>query len=158
MMTPSQRRARASLRVVAVFEAAKGLLVLIAAAAAMKFLHRDAEAAVEHLVYHLHLDPAGRLPRVFLHAASQLTETRLMLVATGAIAYAALRFAEAYGLWRERRWGWVLGIVSAGLYVPIEMTEIIRHFTWPRVAVLALNVLIIAVLWFNRAGHGAPAR
>ena len=158
MMTRSQQRARTSLRVVAVYEAAKGLLVLIAAAAAMKFLHPDAEAAVEQLVYNLHLDPAGRLPRAFLHAASQLSDARLLLVAAGAIAYAALRFAEAWGLWREQRWGWMLGIVSAGLYVPIEMIEIVRHFTWPRVAVLVLNVLIIAVLWFNRAGHGAPAR
>ena len=158
MMTSSQSAARASLRVVAVYEAAKGLLVLIAAAAAMKFLRPDAEAAVEHLVYHLHLDPAGRLPSAFLHAAARLTDTRVMLVAVGAVAYAALRFAEAWGLWRERRWGWILGIVSAGLYVPIEMVEIIRHFTWPRVAVLVLNVLIIAVLWFNRAGHGASVR
>ena len=130
------RAVRASMRTIAVFEAAKGILVLLAAGIAVKFLHPDAQSAVEQFVAHFHLNPASRVPRIFLRAAAHITDMRLVLLAAGALAYAALRFAEAYGLWLERRWGWMLGIFSASVYLPFEVVESARD----------LDVAILKVL------------
>lgn len=147
---------RASIRIVAVWEVVKGVLVLLAAGLAFKFLAPDAESAVEDFVAHFHLNPAGHTSRIFEKAAANLTDTRLVLLAFGAAAYAALRFVEGYGLWFERRWGWMLGIASAALYLPFEINGILWHFSWTGVGLFFVNALIIVVLWFNRTRH-APA-
>ena len=100
--------AYSGLRTVAIFEAAKGLLVLGAGLGALELLHTDAQAFAEEIVRHLHLNPARHYLRIFLHLAEQATPAHLWLLAAGALCYALLHFIEAYGLWRERRWasGW----------------------------------------------------
>ena len=141
------------LRIIAVWEAVKGALVLMAAAIALKFLRLDADHTIDVIVDHLHLDPAGHTSRMLNQAAEHLTDTRLMLIAVGAIVYALIRFFEAYGLWFQKRWGWLLGIASAALYLPIEIVDIVRHPSRTNVALFAINVLIIGLLWRNRTRH-----
>ena len=149
---------RAELRIIAVWEAVKGALVIVAAAVALKFLRLDADHTIDVIVDHLHLDPAGHTSRVLTQAAENLTDTRLVLIAAGAIAYALIRFVEAYGLWFQKRWGWLLGIASAGLYLPVEIVDIVRHPKWTNVGLFAINVLVIAVLWSNRTRHQVAVR
>jgi uncharacterized membrane protein (DUF2068 family) len=97
------------LKLVALFEAAKGVLVLAAGMGLLSLLHRDAHAIAERVTLLLHLDPASRYPKIFIDAAAGLTDARLWLLAAFACLYATFRFVEAYGLWRMRRWGeWVL--------------------------------------------------
>lgn len=144
---------RASLRVIAVWEAVKGLLVILAAGAAEKFLHTDADHAIDVIVDRFHLDPAGHTSRIFMQAAEHLNDTRLVLIAAAAIFYALIRFVEAWGLWYQKSWGWLLGIASAGLYLPLEIVEIFRRFSWISVGLFAINVLIIILLWHNRTRH-----
>lgn len=90
----------AGIRAVAVFEAAKGTVVIAAGLGLLSLLHRDAQHAAETIVRHLHLNPARHYPRVFIEAAARTTDSRLWLLAGGAFAYSAVRFIEAYGLWR----------------------------------------------------------
>jgi uncharacterized membrane protein (DUF2068 family) len=80
-------------------------------------------------VVHLHLNPARHYPRVFIEAAGRLTDARLWLLAAGGFAYSLLRFAEAYGLWRERAWAEWIGIVSGGVYLPVEVYELVHRPT-----------------------------
>jgi len=104
---------RMGIRMIAGYEAAKGLLVLVAGTGLLLLVHRDAQALAERLVTHLHLDPAKRVPRIFLQFMTEVTPGRLRWLALGAMAYALMRFAEAYGLWRGRRWAEWLGVVTA---------------------------------------------
>jgi uncharacterized membrane protein (DUF2068 family) len=140
----------AGLRAVAVFEAAKGLAVLAAAGIFVNWLHGDAQAAVEELVRHFHLNPARHDPRVFVATFVDFANAHLLALSLGAFVYAGIRFAEAYGLWRGQNWAWGFGIISAGLYIPFELVEISRHVTWGGLTVLAANVLILIVLWAGR--------
>ena len=148
---------KTSFRVIAAWEAVKGVLVLLAAGLAVKFLAPDQERAVEDLVRHFHLNPAGHTSHVFIKALENVTDTRLVMLAIGALAYAMLRFAEAYGLWTGKRWGWVLGIASAALYLPLEVYQMARHFTLTGVALFAVNLGIVALLWIFRARHQPSA-
>lgn len=135
------------LRAIAVFESLKGILVVVAAGALFEFLHPDAQRAAEELVRHFHLNPASRYPRIFLQAASHLNNVRLLVISLGAMAYAAVRFAEAYGLWRGRNWARVLGLVGAALYVPLELFELAKRISGAGLTVLLVNLLILVVLW-----------
>ena len=113
------------MRAVAVFEAAKGLLVLVAGCGLLSLVHRDAQHVAETIVRQLHLNPARHYPRVFIQAAGRVSSSRLWMLAGGAFAYSVVRFVEAYGLWRLRPWAEWFAIVSGGLYLPVEVYELV---------------------------------
>ena len=54
---------------------------------------------------------------------------RLWAAAQLAFAYSVLRFAEAYGLWKERTWAEWLAFVSGTLFLPLEIHGLMRGIT-----------------------------
>jgi uncharacterized membrane protein (DUF2068 family) len=135
---------------VAVYEAVKGILVLGAAGAAFEFVHMDVQKVAERLVSHFHLNPASHYPRIFLKVASNLSDIHILALGLGALSYAVIRLVEAYGLWHGKRWAWIFGMASAGLYLPIEIYELIRHVNGVEVALFLTNIMILAALWRGR--------
>ena len=112
----------------------------------LALVHRDAQQVAEQLVSHLHLNPASRYPRIFLDAAAALTEPQARLLVVGATAYALVRFVEAYGLWRGRRWAEWFAAVSGAIYIPFELYELHHRGGWIAPAALALNILVVALM------------
>jgi len=135
-----------TVRAVALFEAAKGALVFSAGFGALSLIHHDAQRLAEQLVAHLHLNPASRYPRIFIDAAASLTDARLWLLATLAGAYGLVRFVEAYGLWRGRRWAEWFAAVSGGIYIPFEFYELFKGATWVSLGALLANVFIVGLM------------
>jgi uncharacterized membrane protein (DUF2068 family) len=133
-------------RLVAVFEALKGALVLSAGLGLLSLLHHDLQAVAERLVRHSHLNPAHHYPRIFIQAASHTNDSRLRSLAALAFLYAAVRFVEAYGLWRMRVWAEWFAIIAGSVYLPVEVYEIFRRATWMRGFVLLTNLLIVTYL------------
>ena len=78
------------------------------------------------MLTHFHLNAAKDYPSIFLDAARKLTDARRWTLAAMAAAYGTVRFIEAYGLWRERRWAEWLATGSGGLYIPFEIYEMTR--------------------------------
>jgi uncharacterized membrane protein (DUF2068 family) len=145
------------LRAIALFEAAKGALVLVAGFGLARLVHRDVQQVAEELVDRLHLDPAKKYPRIFIDLAANLSDAQLWALAAFATAYAALRFAEAYGLWFGRRWGEWIAAVSGGVYVPVEIYELSRGASWIKLGALLLNTAVVGymcyMLWRGRRSH-----
>ena len=148
----------AAVRTIAVLEAFKGALVLLAGMGALSLIHRDVQHLAEALVAHLHLNPAHHSPRIFLEFAARVTDARLAALAALAAGYALLRFVEAYGLARERRWAEWLAAVSSAIYIPFEIANLLRGDLWLSLAALAVNVAVVGVmvqaLWRHRAAAG----
>ncbi len=135
-----------AIRVVALFEAAKGALILLAGFGLLSLVHRDVHALAAQLIAHAHLNPASRYPHIFLDAANHLSDSSLALYALGAGVYACVRLLEAYGLWFARPWAEWLAALSGGLYVPVELFELYKHATWLGLGVLLVNLVIVAVM------------
>ena len=146
MANDASNSPQVGLKAAAIFEALKGLLVILAGLGLLAFIHRDAQAFAERLVLHLHLNPARHYPRIFIEAAGRLTDARIWMFAAGAFAYSALRFAEAYGLWRARAWAEWIGIVSGAIYLPVEVIALVRRPTILKAVLLGLNALLVAYL------------
>jgi len=144
-------------RAVAVFEAAKGVLVLVAGFGLLSLVHRDVQHAAETIVRHLHLNPARHYPRVFIEAAGRVSSSRLWMLAGGAFAYSLVRFVEAYGLWRLRAWAEWFAIVSGGLYLPVEVYELARRPSQVKAAILLGNLAVVAYLLYVRGTARARA-
>lgn len=125
----------------------------------LRLVHRDVQEMGEDLVRHFHLSPSSRYPRIFLDLTAKVTDTWLWVLALGSMLYAGLRFAEAYGLWLERRWAEWLGAVSGGIYVPFELVELVRKPTALRAATLLVNLLVVGyLLWDLWRRPKLPAR
>lgn len=138
------------LRLIAVFEATKGLLVLLAGLGLLSLLHRDAEALAEEFVEGRLLVRHLRLSGVLLRAAAGVTDREVQTLASVALAYATLRFVEAYGLWRQRAWGQWLALLSGILYLPWEVRAVIQHPTVSHCALVVINGFLVAYVGWNR--------
>ncbi len=115
------------LRAVAILEACKGIASLLVGFGLHVLAGHNMRQLAENIVSRLHLNPAGHLPSIFIHAASGLTDARMGLLAIGALVYSAIRLVEAYGLWQGLVWTEWFALVSGAIYLPFEIYEMIFH-------------------------------
>jgi len=136
----------AGLKTVALFEGAKGAIVLLTGFGLLLLIHRDVHHAAAALIRHLHFNPASRYPRIFLDLADRTNDANLWFMACAAAIYSAVRFAEAIGLWLDRRWAEWFGLLTGAIYLPIELFELIKKLTWPRITVFVVNAFVVVYL------------
>jgi uncharacterized membrane protein (DUF2068 family) len=147
------------LRGIAVFEAAKGALALLLGVLLLSVRHRDLERMAGHLLGFMHINPDRRFYHEVLQAAGKVTPHSIWLFVFGVVAYAAIRFAEAAGLWLEREWAEWFALISGSMYLPWEIYELARRQTWVRWTVLSINLLIVLyLLWLRIEMHKARKR
>lgn len=136
------------------FEFAKGIGVVIMGVSALALLHKDTWLIAESLLALLHISTDHRWAQWFLDAADSITDARLWAAARIAFAYAALRFTEAYGLWKGRTWAEWVAFVSGTLLLPLEVRELFRGVTPVRVAFLLGNLAVVFfmlyIILYNR--------
>lgn len=148
------------LRAIATFETLKGLIALLALLAVIDLIHRDVRALAAHWIAVFDLEPNAHLTSVLLEYADKLPQADVQALAMVAVAYAALRFVEAWGLWHDMLWAEYLGAASGGIYVPFELYELIEQPGWTTAVVLAVNVFIVGYLvlhlWHEK--HDMPTK
>ena len=140
----------AGLRAIAIFEASKGLLVLVVGLGLLSLIHHGGQNVAEEIVRRFHLNPAHHHPRILIDAATHINDSHLRLLALAALLYSAIRFIETYGLWRMRAWAEWFAIVSGAVYIPLELYELFRQATVIKAAVLIVNIGIVAYLFYVR--------
>jgi uncharacterized membrane protein (DUF2068 family) len=148
------------LRAIAIFEGAKGLLVLLAGTGLLTIIHEGADTAGENIIRHLHMNPAHHYPQIFLKLMNHTTNQTLVLLALGALLYSVVRFSEAYGLWNNRAWAEWFAIISGGIYLPFEFFELYRSVSGVKIIITALNLLMILYLFLyrERVAHSSAER
>ena len=141
---------KAGLRAVALFEALKGVLAVLVGFGLFSLAHKDIGEFAEHLIHHLHLNPDRHVSQAFIHAAEKVTQGKILALAFGALAYASVRFIEAYGLWQAREWAEWFALLSGCLYLPWEIYELLRKPTPAHWSVLLINVGIVLYMAYLR--------
>jgi len=137
------------LRLIAIFKLLKGALLIGVGLGALKLLHKDVGEVVEHWVELFRLDPNNQYINTALEKASSLTPGKIKELGLGSLVYAGLFLTEGIGLWLLKGWAeWLTVIITSSL-VPFEIYEIFRHPTSVRIAVLAINVAIVAYLLYK---------
>ena len=152
--TPQERRELhhlEALRAIATVEFAKGVIVLLLAFGVLSLVRRgNLWDFVEGILDFLHIDLDGRFAQRFLDLADRLSDTRLWVLATYAGTYCALRFVEAYGLWKARVWAEWVALISGAIYLPFEIYELFRRITVVRASVLIVNLAIVLYMLYLR--------
>ena len=145
------------IRVVAVLEVAKAVLLVVVGFGVVSLINRDASVEAENLVRRLHLNPFSHYPHIFITAVENLTNSNLAIVASLVAVDAVLRMVVAYGLWHDLRWGKWLGVAAAGVYIPLELYGMAVHPSPLKAAALVINVLIVAYLGWSLRSDEAQA-
>lgn len=144
----SARGGPVTLRTIALLEAAKGALVILAGVVLFAAPRAQPAGLLGELVSHLHLNPAKHHPRVLTALFGQAA-THARVLAVGALVYSAGRFGEAVGLWFAQPWAVWVAVCSAAVYVPFEVAELLRRPSWLAAAALALNAAVVAALAYG---------
>lgn len=135
--------AHPGLHLIALLEASKGLLAVLAATGLELMGPLPLRAAVGRLIVRFSLDPEhGALPSLL----TMINPGAVHLAAAGMLAYGVLHIVEAWGLWRAKAWASMLGCISAGIYLPFDIYAIARHPGWASWAVLTINLAVVGIL------------
>jgi uncharacterized membrane protein (DUF2068 family) len=144
------------LRALAVLEAAKGLLVVLAGVGLLRW-EDGPQRIAGMLITHLHLDPARHFTRIFTFLNSH-SPSHMRWLAIGAAAYAAGRLIEAVGLWLDKPWAVWVAVWTAVIYIPFELHSLIRDPNPIALVALVINSAIVLYLLSNPALEGGLIR
>lgn len=133
---------RHGLHAVAVFEATKGMLALLAASGLELLGPAPLQRLVRDLTVRLGLDPDRGAAAWLAHA---INPDAVHLAAAVVALYGLVRLLEAWGLWRGKAWASWLGL-SAALYLPFDLYAFALHRHWLEAVVVAVNLLVVWIL------------
>ncbi len=145
MHAPPQRTPLA-LRSIALFEAAKGFLVLAATCGIVSLRHTDLHAATDAFLLRHGVNPERHYTRLFIETVAKATNHHVGEIAALGLVYALIRFVEGYGLWHGKHWAEWFAVFSAGIYLPLELEHWGHHATILNAGVMFFNVVIILYL------------
>ena len=77
----------------------------------------------------------------------QANDEHLVFVALFFTLLSALRFTEAIGLWSVKKWAEVITLLTSLIYIPFELTSLLKGFSPMVASILVINVLISAYLF-----------
>ncbi len=145
-MQPNSGRGGLGYRLIGAMKLLSALCLLAAGVGVFRLLNKDLGEVLEHYASRLHLDPENQLIRSTASQLAGIDRKHLMALGAGTFFYAALEGLEGIGLILKRRWAEYLTILATALLLPLEIYEIAHKFTPLRVAVLLINLAVLAYL------------
>jgi uncharacterized membrane protein (DUF2068 family) len=128
---------------IGLFKLVKALLLIAVGIGSIKFLHKDLGSTMMHWIQVLRVDPDNRFIHGTLVRIFRVTPKQLKELSVGTFLYAGVFLTEGMGLLLRKHWAEYFTIISTGLFIPLEIYELARHFTILKLAVTAINVLIV---------------
>ena len=120
--------------------------MLVVGIGALSLLHKDGSEVVEHWTHLLQLNMQNRWIQDLVIKLGLVDRRELGLIAGTTFFYSALLLTEGVGLLFEKAWAEYLTFIITASFIPIEVYELMRRLTVPRIVILAVNVLIAAYL------------
>ena len=145
-MLVSAPMSQTSLTPIALFKLLKGLLVLLAGTGFLRWIDPEIEPVLSPLLEVLHLNIHTKLLHALAITVDSLPRHSLLLMSLVSLGYAALLFAEGFGLWSETSWAAYLTVVSTCVLLPGEFHAVVREWSMAGLAVLAVNIVIVGYL------------
>ncbi|HEY3991003.1 MAG TPA: DUF2127 domain-containing protein [Acidobacteriaceae bacterium] len=132
--------------VIGTFKILEGLLFVLLGLGVVRLLHRDIGDLLVRAALALRIDPESHFVNILLDKVQLLTPHKMRLISAGIFLKAGLDFVEGIGLAMEKTWAEWLTIGLTASFLPLEIFEIIRYFTWVKVGVTLINVLVLLYL------------
>lgn len=146
-----RRKSRApTLYAIIALKLIKGVLLLLFALVVFSLWDENVQEELSRTLRQV--NPAGADPT--LAAVEQTLRTMsfrtIQLFAAGSFLYGAFAIVEGAGLIFRAAWaGWMV-IAESAVFVPLEIWEVLTHYSLAAVLILVLNIGIVWYLYANR--------
>jgi uncharacterized membrane protein (DUF2068 family) len=134
------------LRVIAIYKLVKMAALLLVAAGAFGLVREARFEAFTQWLVQLPMHHGHGLLVQLVDRAVEIGPHKFVAIGLAACVYAAVFAAEGYGLWRERRWAEYLTVIVTASLLPFEIWEVVRHYSWLKLATLGANGVIVVYL------------
>jgi uncharacterized membrane protein (DUF2068 family) len=133
---------------IAAERAVRAVLLVALGIALVSHPHANWAKGISDLARHLGLNPNSNGIHKVLDEIRHISPRQDVFFGIVALAYGALEGAEAYGLFKRRRWGEWLTVIATSLLLIPELWEISKNATLLKVGGLIVNLAIVAyLLW-----------
>ncbi|MBA3809262.1 MAG: DUF2127 domain-containing protein [Solirubrobacterales bacterium] len=110
--------------------------------------HANWASEISRVAEHLGLDPKSNWFKKLIDKISKIKANQDVVFGLAALVYGALEGAEAYGLWKRRRWGEWLTVLATSLFFIPEIWELAKSATLLKIGALLVNIVVVAyLLW-----------
>ena len=135
--------AHPGLHAIAIIEAVKGGLALLAASGLELLGPAPLQRATHALIAKFQLDPDHG---AMAWLAQAINPGSVHLAALVAALYGLLHLLEGWGLWRAKAWASWLGCLTAAAYLPFDLYAFATHRHWLEGLVVVVNLIVVWVL------------
>ncbi|MFL6351086.1 MAG: DUF2127 domain-containing protein [Bryobacteraceae bacterium] len=157
--TRAKNESSIGILLIGVFKFIKGLLLISVGIGALKLLHKNVAEIVLHWIEVLRVDPDSRFFHGTISKLLSVTPKQLEAVSAGTFFYAALLLTEGTGLLMRRHWAEYFTVITTAALIPLEIYEIVRRLSFPKITVLVINIGIVVYLIARlRRRRAAPER
>ena len=131
---------------IAVFKLLKGIALLAVAIGALRLLHQDVAAIVDHWINAFKVDPHNRYILWLLAKLPLVNDRKLTELSVGTFIYAAVFLTEGTGLALSKRWAEYFTIITTSSFLPLEVYELIHRATIAKGVALVINIVVVVYL------------
>jgi uncharacterized membrane protein (DUF2068 family) len=131
---------------IAAFKLLKGLVLLAVAIGALRLLHQDVAAIVDHWINAFKVDPHNRYILWLLAKLPLVNDRKLTELSVGTLIYSAIFLTEGTGLALSKRWAEYFTIITTASFLPLEVYEIIHRATVAKGVALVINIVVVIYL------------
>ena len=145
-------------RVIGFLKLTSGLIAVVLGFVFVRWVSRDPGQSIERWSAHLGLDPHNHFINLIISTLTGIDRSRLRAIQAGTFFYAILHLIEGIGLILERDWAGYLVVLATSSLIPFEIYEIIQKHSLVRIAVLIVNLAIVAYLVVQLRKHHAARK
>jgi len=134
------------LRLIAAFKLLKAVALIAVGIGALKLVHKDTAAIVEHWVNVFRVDPHNHFIDRLLEKLAIIDDRRLKELSIGTFVYAGIFLIEGVGLALKKRWAEYFTIITTSSLLPIEIYELAKRASTGKVLALLINLAVVVYL------------
>lgn len=138
------------LRGIIAIKAFYGILFFVIGLGVFALINKDISDLAEQAATSLGIDPENAYLLALLEWLTGVSPKQIVAVGFGTILYSVLYLTMAWGLHLRQAWAEWLTIVATGLFIPIEISEVVRSLRMTYVVVLIVNASIVWYLLRRR--------
>ena len=134
------------LMLIAAFKLLKGLTLLAVGFGALHLINKDLDVVMEHWISFFRVDQNNHFIHGLIERFTNLDDRKLRQLSVGTFFYSAMLLTEGVGLALRQRWAEYFTIIATSSFIPLELYEIFKHVTLMKVALLFVNIAVVAYL------------
>lgn len=150
-----------TLYAIIVIKLGKGLLLMLLALSVYSLVDNDLIRDYRQFLQWIHMDPDRKFFADLASSIKKITPANIYWLATGTAFYSLFSVVEGVGLGFRVSWAGWMAICESLFFIPIEVYELLQHFSMTVLVILLLNIFIVVYLVRNRRRlfpHHSPAK